>query len=321
MSEHRNEIDDVSGVATTGHEWDGIKELDNPLPRWWLIIFYATIAFAAVYWVMMPAWPTLSGFTHGVRNYSDRAVVAQELDSLRSQRAPEFARLMQVSAEQAEQDPALMTFARAAGRAAFGDNCATCHGAGAQGAKGYPNLNDNVWIWGGTLEAIETTLRVGIRSDHPEARFSQMPAYGADQLLDEKQIADAAEYVVSLAGGPAKAEAAARGAAIFAEQCTACHGADGKGNRDLGAPNLTTGLYLKADPAAVAEKDWTSLRTAIVAQIHSGAGGVMPTWEQRLDPGTIRALAIYVHSLGGGESTSATEPTGDPALAAPNPTR
>lgn len=321
MSEPKKDIDAHSGVATTGHEWDGIKELDNPLPRWWLIIFYATIAFAVVYWVMMPAWPTLNGYTHGMRNYSDRAVVAHELDALKSKRAPEFARLMQVSAEQAEQDPALMNFARAAGKAAFGDNCATCHGAGAQGAKGYPNLNDNIWLWGGTLDDIEHTIRVGIRSNHPDARFSQMPAFGKDALLDTAQVADAAEYVVKLAGGPAKDAASARGATIFGEQCAACHGADGKGDRTQGAPNLTTGLFLKADPAAVAAKDWTSLRASIVAQINSGSGGVMPTWEQRLDPATVRALAIYVHSLGGGEATVTDPAATTPATAASNPTR
>jgi len=310
MSDPKHEVDSVSGVATTGHEWDGIKELDNPLPRWWQIIFYACIAFSVVYWVMMPAWPTLTGFTPGVRGYSDRAAVVHEVAALQARRAPEFNRLLQMSADDAERDPATLGFARAACKAAFGDNCATCHGAGAQGAKGYPNLNDNVWLWGGSLADIEHTIKVGIRSNHPDARFSQMPSFGKDKLLTDAQIADAAEHVVKLAGGPAEPKAAARGAAVFAEQCAACHGADGKGDRALGAPNLTTGLFLKAEPAAVAARDWSALRAAIVAQIRSGSGGVMPTWEARLDPGTVRALAIYVHSLGGGEPTAPADAAG-----------
>ena len=308
MSADKKDIDEVTGIGTTGHEWDGIKELDNPLPRWWLIIFYATIAISVVYWVMMPAWPTLDGFTTGVRNYSDRAVVRQELDTLQAQRAPRFEKLMQITAEDAERDPDLLNFARAAGKAAFGDNCATCHGSGAQGAQGYPNLNDNVWIWGGALSDIETTIRYGIRSPHPDTRFSQMPAFGADQLLDKRQIADVTEHVIALAGGPGEPRAAARGAVTFAEQCAACHGATGGGDRTQGAPDLTTGLYLKADPADVAAKNWPRLRTAIAAQIHSGSGGVMPAWESRLDPATVRAVAIYIHSLGGGEASPTPEP-------------
>jgi cytochrome c oxidase cbb3-type subunit 3 len=298
MSEQRNEIDDVSGVATTGHEWDGIKELDNPLPRWWLIIFYATIAFAAVYWVMMPAWPTLSGFTHGVRNYSDRAVVAQELDSLRSQRAPEFARLMQVSAEQAEQDPALMTFARAAGRAAFGDNCATCHGASGQGQLGYPNLQDDVWLWDGTLDGIVHTLNVGIRSGHPQTQANQMPAFGLSNMLTREQIGDVTEYVVQLSsarsGETFDAGQAARGAAIFQAQCVSCHGAGGEGQATRGAPSLIDDIWL-----------YGGSRQQIREQIVTGRAGVMPAWSGRLDAETIKMLSVYVHSLGGGEAAPA----------------
>jgi cytochrome c oxidase cbb3-type subunit 3 len=325
MSAHdKPPVDDITGVNTTGHEWDGIRELDNPLPRWWLYLFYATILFSVVYWVLMPAWPTLTGYTKGTRNHSDRALVAADVAALQEQRAPQFARLMTVSAEEAEKDPQLMDFARAAGRAAFGDNCATCHGAGAQGVAGYPNLNDDVWIWGGSLSQIEQTLNVGIRSTHPDTRISIMPAYGRDGLLERQQIADVAEYVVQLGGGQADARTAARGAIVFAEQCVSCHMADGKGDRAQGAPNLTDREWLKAGPAASEAQDWGAIRKSILAQLETGVGGVMPTWQERLDPATIRALAIYVHSLGGGEAEPPPVPVeapAEPASATPSELR
>jgi cytochrome c oxidase cbb3-type subunit III len=323
MSDNKHkydDVDDVTGIGTTGHEWDGIKELDNPLPRWWLYIFYASIAFAVVYWVMMPAWPGLPGMpasrdhTVGVRNHSDRANVATEVQALQAARAPNFQLLMALKDGEQPTDQGLLTFATAAGRAAFGDNCATCHGAGAQGSKGYPNLNDNDWLWGGTLSDIERTLHFGIRSGHEEARISQMPAYGRDQLLEPKQITDVAEYVLQISGQEHNAAAATRGAETFAAQCSACHGATGQGDRSQGAPNLTDRIWLFGGD-----------RASIVAQINNGRGGVMPNWQGKLDEGTIRALAIYVHGLGGGEATPPPAPVEEIAPTAPtaatNPTR
>jgi cytochrome c oxidase cbb3-type subunit 3 len=312
------EVDDVTGTETTGHQWDGIKELDTPLPRWWLYIFYASILFSIGYWVMMPAWPTFGpggGFTPGVRNHSDRVLVAQDVAAIQAARAPNFEKILSMSSEAAEANPDMLAFARAAGEAAFGENCAQCHGAGAQGAKGYPNLNDDVWIWDGTLAGIEQTLNIGIRSDHPETRFSQMPAYGRDKLLEPKAIEDVTEYVVQIAGGPADATKARRGFETFAAQCVSCHTAAGTGDRAQGAPNLTDREWLKAGPAASERQDWAAIRTSIRAQLETGSGGVMPAWSSRLDAGTIRALAIYVHTLGGGEAP-APAPADAPAPAA-----
>lgn len=290
MADKKKEIDQTSGTETTGHEWDGIRELNTPLPRWWLWVFYASIVWAVGYWVLYPAWPTLNGYTHGILNQSQRDDVAKALAALKEQRQQAAAAFSTASLQQIEADPNLFAFAREAGKSAFGDNCATCHGSGAQGGKGYPNLNDDVWLWGGKLDDIKHTIEVGVRSTSPDTRNSQMPAFGRDKLLEAAQIDDLTEFVVSLSGRQANQEAVARAAPLFKEQCAVCHGEDGKGKREFGSPNLT-------------DKEWLygGERADIHAQIVNGRGGVMPTWGSRLDPVTIKALAVYVHSLGGGE--------------------
>ena len=285
------EIDDHSGVETTGHEWDGIKELNNPLPRWWLIVFWVSVVWSIGYWIFMPAWPGLTGYTKGVRNHSERANVAADLDALAAERADATRRLIAAPSLAAiENDPDLLQFAMAAGGSLFGDNCATCHGAGGQGFKGYPNLNDDAWIWGGSLNDIRKTVDHGIRADHPETRLNIMQAFGRDGLLPRDQLDDLVHYVVHLSGGEADAAAVARAAPIFAQQCAACHGADGAGDQLQGAPNLTDAIALYGnDAATVRETLW------------NGREGVMPAWEGRLSEEEIIALSVYVHALGGGE--------------------
>jgi len=292
------ERDAHSGVETTGHEWDGIRELNNPLPRWWLWTFYGCIAFAVVYWVLMPAWPGLNGYTRGVLGRSDRAEVATELAALKTLRGTQEVRLQNASLTQIETDPALQTYALAVGQSVFGDNCAGCHGVGGAGAKGYPNLRDDVWLWGGTLGDIEHTLRVGIRSTHPQTRMSQMPAFGRDGILVTAQVADMTEYVVKLSGRPADAAAVGRATPLYAANCAACHGPDGVGNLQLGAPNLT-------------DREWLygSSREVITQQIHNGRAGVMPAWEGRFTPSVIKALAVYVHANAGGGEEAGASPT------------
>ena len=289
MSAHR-EKDDVSGVDTTGHEWDGIKELDNPLPRWWLWIFYASIVWSIGYWVVMPAWPLLTDYTRGVIGHSQRLNIIADMDALKGARAGLGEKLEAASLETIEADPELQQAALAWGRSAFGDNCATCHRSGGQGAKGYPNLNDDIWLWGGTLDEIRHTLIVGVRSAHPETRMSQMPAFGRDQILNREEIADLAQHVLAFSGRATDADAAARATEAFANNCAACHGEAGKGNKEFGAPDLTDGEWLYGGD-----------RETIVDTITNARAGVMPTWEGRLDPPTINALAVYVHSLGGGK--------------------
>jgi len=284
------EVDSVSGTETTGHEWDGIKELNTPLPRWWLVIFYACIVWAFGYWVLMPAWPTLNGYTHGLLGYSQRAAVVTALDQLKAQRTAEAADLGKASLAEIVATPKLLDFALAEGKSVFGDNCAPCHGSGAQGSRGYPNLNDDDWLWGGTLSDIQHTITVGVRSTSPDTRQSQMPAFGRDAILKPAQIDDLTEYVVNLSHRPADAAAVKRATQLFADNCAACHGPEGKGDRQFGAPNLTDQVWL-----------YGPTRADIRGQIVNGRGGVMPTWGGRLSPETIKSLAVYVHSLGGGE--------------------
>jgi len=307
----KRERDELSGTDTTGHEWDGLKELDTPLPRWWLYILYGTIVIAVVYWVLMPAWPLANGYTKGVLGWSDRNNVAAEVQGLRAARTPLFERLAGASAAEIAADPELQEFARAAGEAAFGDNCRTCHGAGGAGAPGYPVLADDVWIWGGTLADIEHTLRVGVRGTHPDTRNSAMPAFGRDNILTAAQIGDVTEHVIAISAARTRVApdmaAAARGAAIYQEQCALCHGPAGAGDRSVGAPSLNDDVWL-----------YGGTRQEIRRQIELGRGGVMPTWEARFDPGTIRALAYYVHDLGGGEPDAAPAPAAaEPAAPAP----
>jgi cytochrome c oxidase cbb3-type subunit 3 len=281
---------DSGPVPTTGHEWDGIRELDNPLPRWWLWIFYASVVYAIGYWILMPAWPGLTGYTRGVLGKSDRAAVVEQLSELKTLRGQQNARLTQASLQEIESDPKLQAHALAVGQSVFGDNCATCHGVGGIGSKGYANLRDDVWLWGGTLEDIHRTLQYGIRSGHPQARVSQMPAFGKDQILTAAQVDDQTEFVVALSGRPANAAAVQRAAPVYAANCVACHGPEGRGDPLQGAPNLT-------------DKEWLygSARQDIKAQIHAGRGGVMPAWSGRLDPETVKALAVYVHANAAGQ--------------------
>jgi len=290
MSEH-HDIDRVSGRATTGHEWDGIKELNTPLPRWWILTFYATILWAVGYWLVYPAWPLVTNYTTGLFHYSTRASVADELASLETLRGEKMKVLGNASLADIEKDPALLALARARGKTVFADNCAPCHGTGAAGAKGYPNLNDDDWLWGGSLDQIMQTIQFGARSGNAKAHEGQMLAFGRDGVLKKEEIVTVANYVRSLAGlSIAAGSDAAAGKKIFAENCASCHGEGGKGNEQLGAPNLTDQIWLYGSDEAT-----------LIETITSGRAGVMPAWSGRLDPVTIKALTVYVHSLGGGK--------------------
>jgi cytochrome c oxidase cbb3-type subunit III len=287
----QHEIDRISGKTTTGHEWDGIKELNTPLPRWWLLTFYATILWSVGYWIAYPAWPLLSSYTRGALQYSSRANVSVELANLERIRGEKMAALGSASLADIEKDPALLALARARGKTVFGDNCAPCHGSGATGAKGYPNLNDDDWLWGGSLDQIMQTIQYGVRSGHPKTHESAMLAFGKEGVLKPEQIVTVANYVRSLSGLPtAPGYDATAGKKIFADNCASCHGEAGKGNQELGAPDLTDKIWLYGSDEAT-----------IIETITNGRAGVMPAWVDRLDPSTIKAMAVYVHSLGGGK--------------------
>lgn len=287
----KREVDDYSGVETTGHEWDGIRELDNPMPRWWLWTFLACIIWAFGYMIFYPAWPLVSEPTPGVLGYSSRAELHKEVAEVKASRAGLIARIESMSLDDIRRDADLRQFATNGGRAAFAVNCVQCHGSGAAGSPGYPNLNDDDWIWGGDLQTIETTLLHGIRhAADDDSRLSEMPAFGRDGILEPAQIEAVAHRVLALAGQPHEAELAEAGSELYTENCAACHGDAGKGGRDFGAPNLSDAIWLYGGSAAEIER-----------QIKVPQHGVMPAWGGRLDPITIKQLTIYVHSLGGGE--------------------
>jgi cytochrome c oxidase cbb3-type subunit 3 len=290
MADHA-EVDAHSGTITTGHEWDGIKELNTPLPRWWLWLFYLTIIWAVGYWVVYPAWPLVTGYTAGVLGYSSRARVAVDLADLQKVRGDKASALAQASLADIERDPALLTLARAQGRAAFGNNCAPCHGSGATGARGYPNLNDDDWLWGGKLDDIYQTIEFGVRSGHPKGHEGAMIGFGKDNALKPAEIVTVANYVRSLSGLSVRPGTdLAAGKKIFADNCAVCHGDDAKGKQEIGSPNLTDKIWLYGPE-----------ETTIIDVITNGRGSIMPAWVDRLDPVTIKALAVYVHTLGGGK--------------------
>ena len=285
----KTETDDVTGVETTGHEWDGIKELDNPLPKWWVWTWYACILWSIVYMIVYPAWPTMTGYTKGIWGYSQRQVVADNIAEAKAAQTKFIDAITSSTLAEVQKNPELLRFALAGGQASFKDNCAGCHGRGAEGRTGYPNLNDDDWLWGGTLSSIYETIKFGIRSSHDDTRLSDMPKFGPDEILDANQIADVANYVLSLSGENNDGEAAKRGDAIFKENCVSCHGEDGGGLAPLGAPNLKDALWL-----------YGSSKEAVVSSIQTGRGGMMPHWTGRLSDTTIKQLTLYVHSLGGG---------------------
>ncbi|KAA2237970.1 cytochrome-c oxidase, cbb3-type subunit III [Salinarimonas soli] len=285
-----NPVDAATGVPTTAHEWDGIRELNNPLPRWWLNVFYVTIVWALLYAIAYPAIPLIHSATGGLFGWNTRSAVERDLAALSQQRGARLDVLKSASLEEIAGNPTMLTFARAAGKAAFADNCAACHGVGAGGAKGYPNLNDDDWLWGGTLAEVQQTIQYGIRSGHDQARAGAMPAFVRDGILKRDEAVVLADYVRSIAGLPVEPKAdLKRGETLFAANCAACHGDKGAGNKEMGAPNLTDGIWL-----------YGSEKAAVVETLTNGRGGVMPAWTGRLDEATIKALTVYVHTLGGG---------------------
>jgi len=285
------EKDAVTGTDTTGHEWDGIKELNTPLPKWWLYVMYATIAFSAV-WVVLYAAVPIPGAT-GLTGWIAREAVVRDVAEANARMAPMMDRIRNATPEQIAADGALRAFAMAGGRIAFANNCASCHGAGGQGAAGgFPSLADDDWLWGGSFDAIRHTITHGIRAgESDEERVSQMPRFVADGVLTQAQAGDIAEFVLGFTGRSTDEAAAERGRALYADNCVSCHGENGEGNRDLGAPRLNDQVWLHgADKAAIQR------------YIANPRMGVMPAWGGRLDPATINMLTVYVHALGGGEN-------------------
>jgi len=282
----KKETDKISGVETTGHEWDGIKELNNPAPRLWLIVFFITVIWAIGYWVVYPAWPTLSGHTKGKYGWTQYKQLSDSQAEIRARKSLYLDKFEKSSLEQIGHNPDLYNFAVAGGKTLFKDNCATCHGTGGAGGNGYPNLNDDDWLYGGRLIDIYQVVKYGIRSTHDETKFTAMPAFRKDGILTDEEIELVADHVINIKTASRKT----RGAKIYKEQCASCHKANGTGDIALGAPNLADAIWLYGG-----DKD------TVIETISNSRAGVMPHWVERLSDEQIKQLTIYVHSLGGGK--------------------
>jgi cytochrome c oxidase cbb3-type subunit 3 len=289
MAETDKKIDKETGIETTGHTWDGIEELNNPLPRWWLWIFYATVAWSLLYVIAYPAIPLLDRATGGLFGWSTRGEVAQDIADFEASNAELRQSLLNVDLRVLEENEELHRYAVQAGAAVYRNNCSQCHGSGGAGAVGYPNLLDDAWLWGGLREDIAYTVRHGIRNEEdPDARYSEMPAFG--EILTDEEIDQLVQYVLAMSGQDHDATAAAQAEELFLDNCSACHGEDGLGMRDVGAPNLTDAIWLYGG-------DPETLRETLLYSRY----GVMPPWGERLGEANVRAVAAYVHQLGGGE--------------------
>ncbi len=282
------EKDDVSGRMTTGHEWDGLQELNNPLPKWWVYVFGACIVWAVVFMVLYPSMPGITGYFHGIIGSSQRQIVTADVAAVMRQRAGSMDRIRALSFADIRKDPKLLEVAVTAGRITFAENCQPCHGAGGGGNPGYPALAAGNWLWGGTLEEIQKTITHGIRGADSDTRQSQMPRFGADAILKPAEIDAVTDYVLTLYGKLGVATDV--GKSVYADNCVPCHAEAGKGNREVGGPKLASRVHLYGVD-----------RAAISAQIANPRTGVMPSWNARLDEGKIKSLALYVHAMGGGE--------------------
>ena len=283
--------DTVTGRITTGHEWNGIEELETPIPRVVFFFLGAAFLFSLICWFLYPTWPLVWSYTKGLLGTDQRQVVTRQVEDAAAMRAVWTGEIEKKSYAEIEADPALLRAARETGRTLFVDNCAACHGVNATGGVGFPDLAAKAWLWGdGSPEALEETIRVGINSTNDDTRTSQMMAFGHDGMLQIDQINAVVAYVRSLSGlTPAEGDAARiePGKEVFAANCVACHGENAKGNKDLGAPDLTDANWLYgSDPQSV----FTS--------VYSGRQGHMPNWGARLTPLDIKILTVYVHTLG-----------------------
>jgi len=278
---------------TTGHSWDGIEEFDNPLPRWWLWIFYACIIWSVIYMIFYPAWPLINSATTGILGYSSRADVEAEITAADQANQVWYDRLTSTDLNAIADDAELQRFAVNAGAAVFRAHCSQCHGAGAAGVvgAGFPNLLDDEWMWGGTLDDIELTVTYGIRNDEfPDARWSEMPSFGRDELLTPEEIDQVVNHVLNISGQAHDATLAAAGAEVFDLNCSSCHGVDGEGDIYSGAPALNNAIWLYGGTEA-----------DIRATVNNAHFGIMPGFTSRLGDAQIRAVAVYVHQLGGGQ--------------------
>lgn len=279
------ERDPYTGHMMTGHEWNGIKELNAPVPRIVNISYVLAIACAVLLWILLPSFPIGSTFTPGILDIKQHTDVDEALLDAQKERAAWEKRIKQESFQEIAADPKLMLIIRQAGKALFGTNCAACHGLDGTGGPGYPNLTDKAWLWGGEPDQVMETLSVGINSANPDTRSSQMPAFGRDEMLPEDNIKELAGYVHDLSTSNA-ASAPESVKALFSDNCSACHGEDAKGSIEMGAPDLTDAEWIYGGDVA-----------AVHTTIWSGRQGVMPSWVERLSEVDRKILTLYVLDL------------------------
>lgn len=275
------EIDPVTGYEATGHEWGGITELNTPFPKIALIALILTFAYSVVSWVLLPAWPLGNDYTRGLLGLDQREMAEESLRDLTERRESWLTRFENPDFAALSDDPALMSIAMPAADRLYRDNCSACHGRSGAGGPGFPVLNDDHWLWGGTPEEIARTLRVGINSDHPETNFAQMPAF---DWMDRSQRLALSEYVAAMASGAHAPDGEV--AALFSENCTVCHGEGGAGGLQNGAPSLI-------DEAMIYGQDVET----VMKILSQGRQGLMPYWSGRLSDAEIKALALYVSRI------------------------
>ncbi len=285
------ERDPHTGHMTTGHEWNGIKELNTPVPKPVWFFLSATVLFSIIYWLLLPAWPVGVTYTRGFLGIDERKILAENLAQAAEHRLEWSAKLEPASYAEVQANGKLLQIVRQSGHTLFNDNCSACHGTNAKGGKGFPNLTDNAWLWGADTASFMETLRVGINSLHPDTRVAQMPSFGRDEMLDRKKIQTVTTYVQSLSD-PAlavgeMAQTTAAGSKVFAEDCASCHGENGEGNIELGAPDLTDNFWINGGD-----------RQSIYSTIWNGRQGHMPAWDRRLTELDRKILALYVLDLG-----------------------
>jgi cytochrome c oxidase cbb3-type subunit 3 len=282
------ERDPLTGHMTTGHEWNGITELNTRVPRavWFFII--VTHIWAVAMWFLVPAWPLVTTYTEGLLGIDQRDQVEQEIAAATIARSDWTNQIIEQPISDIRADAALMNRVGTTAPALFGDNCAACHGTAASGGPGYPSLVDQAWLWGGDAEAIMETLRVGINAQHPETRRSQMLAFGRLGVLSSTEVRTLVDHVQSLSVEGISPGNAGEGAALFAQHCASCHGEDGSGLQSMGAPDLTDDFWIYGGDA----------RT-IFDTIWDGREGLMPAWDDRLSLADRKILTIYLQELAG----------------------
>lgn len=291
IKDKNKDIDTTTGIETTGLEWDGLKELNNPLPKWWVIIFLICCIWAIFYWIIFPSWPIYfsegeRGGTRGVIGWTQYNKLDEEISKIKELKKDYLEVFRENSYEEIFKNEKIYAFSIAGGKSAFKNYCSTCHGIGGEGRIGYPNLNDDDWIWGGSIEKIEQTIKFGIRADHENTRYSEMPSF--IDIFTEKQIEELATYIVKLNKNENIESSTDE---LFKESCGTCHLENGRGNQEIGGPNLVDSIWLYSNGEIF----------EIMNQLKNPKHGNMPAWVERLNEDTIRQISIYVYSLGGGE--------------------